>query len=1034
MLVIKDFATTTLASALTAVATTITVANGSKFPALAVGDYFYVVLQDFYDRNLVEVVKVTGVSGNVLTVVRGQDGTVGRAFAVGAYAELRLTVRTFAEFIAQSNVGNLAWGVATASVVAQPNKGYLVNAAGLTITLPNAPVSGQTVGIGDYNSSNHAVTIARNGSNIMGRAENFIFNLENANVVFVYIDATFGWMLSQGFGESQAPYAVFNKLHRTNVSGQKTFPFASTAANTVDVYYNGWKLDPASDYTTTTTEVTLLTPVSSADDVIEIYGWNQALVLNASGITYDNAATGLPAGTMQQAVDKVHDYSFEAIRRSYAEAGYTLRPVPESFGNGGTLTSAKDVLLHAASGKAYSGAGPFPQTVGAGTNPESGFTDRSDALLLKVWLDEARNFNTFGATGLGLVPDDVALQVAIDWAGAKEGRRVYGDSGAEYLINTGLISKYDGKSGFDLSSSCVLDFTGTKLVPNSNDMFGLAISRNHATVIRPTVHNKLNKTNITAYIIGPYLLDAETKLSSSRWSEWTRPVGIGCAHGFIFQPGPSVSGEHSGCFYHTLYSPFFIKTGVGFWFKSNITHDVKPTRIHIYSPRQHSGNCMFDIENAESLRVYAGTADHVNEAGKYPNKPTIRIAKQAADSVDNGLIAFYDFVGEAGGIPYELDGALFKNVFANARFINYATPMGTISATSNPSAQIWGNEGPIYSIRENADRAMARLGVRHILTASEVSAGGKVGGEAYLEWEPNAATYPARLRTGGKGFEIDAVGLSLLVGATGMKVSGGPVTRMDLQDGRNLTSNLQRLGTDSCHVQISGTATDNDFRFYNVNAGATGNGFVFGGADLKYLSTYDRTNYTSLGRPSFIWSVVYAGTGTIQPSDEREKTAPLPIDDAVLDAWGDVQLIVFKWLEAVRQKGEDGARWHFGVIAQQVRDTFIAHELDGCDYALLCYDEWGDVYEPIMAEREAAGIRQVENTETGELEEVTYTYTETYDTGEVKQTQVAGNRWGIRSDQCLFLEAAWNRREVRRQKELNQLMLARLEALEAVCR
>lgn len=307
MLVIKDFATTTLASALTAVATTITVANGSKFPVLSAGDYFYVVLQDFYDRNLVEVVKVTGVSGNVLTVVRGQDGTVGRAFAVGAYAELRLTVRTFAEFIAQSNVGNLAWGVATASVVAQPNKGYLVNAAGLTITLPSTPVSGQTVGIGDYNSGNHAVTIARNGSNIMGRAEDFIFNLENANVVFVYIDATFGWMLSQGFGESQAPYAVFNKLHRTNVLGQKTFPFASTAANTVDVYYNGWKLDPASDYTTTTTEVTLSTPVSSADDVIEIYGWNQALVLDASGITYDNAATGLPVGTMQQAVDYVHN-------------------------------------------------------------------------------------------------------------------------------------------------------------------------------------------------------------------------------------------------------------------------------------------------------------------------------------------------------------------------------------------------------------------------------------------------------------------------------------------------------------------------------------------------------------------------------------------------------------------------------------------------------------------------------------------------------------------------------------------------------
>lgn len=104
MLVIKDFATTTTASALTAAATDIAVVDGSKFPSLAVGDYFYAVIQDFYDVRAVEVVKVIGVSGNVLTVERGQDGTVGRAFLAGAYVELRLTVRTFAESIAQSGV------------------------------------------------------------------------------------------------------------------------------------------------------------------------------------------------------------------------------------------------------------------------------------------------------------------------------------------------------------------------------------------------------------------------------------------------------------------------------------------------------------------------------------------------------------------------------------------------------------------------------------------------------------------------------------------------------------------------------------------------------------------------------------------------------------------------------------------------------------------------------------------------------------------------------------------------------------------
>lgn len=66
----------------------------------------------------------------------------------------------------------------------------------------------------------------------------------------------------------------------------------------------------------------------------------------------------------------------EALRRSYAEAGYNL--VDGSFEERGTLASATSVLLHEASGKAYSGAGPFPQDVERGTDPTSGgFVDRS---------------------------------------------------------------------------------------------------------------------------------------------------------------------------------------------------------------------------------------------------------------------------------------------------------------------------------------------------------------------------------------------------------------------------------------------------------------------------------------------------------------------------------------------------------------------------------------------------------------------------------------------------------------------------------
>lgn len=67
----------------------------------------------------------------------------------------------------------------------------------------------------------------------------------------------------------------------------------------------------------------------------------------------------------------------EALRRSYAEAGYNL--VDGSFEAGGTLVNANDVLLQERTGKGYTGpAGP----VAAGTDPASGgFVDRSGFIV-----------------------------------------------------------------------------------------------------------------------------------------------------------------------------------------------------------------------------------------------------------------------------------------------------------------------------------------------------------------------------------------------------------------------------------------------------------------------------------------------------------------------------------------------------------------------------------------------------------------------------------------------------------------------------
>ena len=85
----------TLSAAINTTATTITLdsGQGSRFPTLGASDHFYGTLVD--TSNNLEIVKVTARSTDSLTVVRGQDGTSGTAFAIGDRFELRPVAALF---------------------------------------------------------------------------------------------------------------------------------------------------------------------------------------------------------------------------------------------------------------------------------------------------------------------------------------------------------------------------------------------------------------------------------------------------------------------------------------------------------------------------------------------------------------------------------------------------------------------------------------------------------------------------------------------------------------------------------------------------------------------------------------------------------------------------------------------------------------------------------------------------------------------------------------------------------------------------
>ena len=86
-------ASTTLNGAITNSATSITVTSALSFPTITEGETTFSVT--LTDGSNVEIVEVTAVSGEVLTVTRGQEGTLGFAFADLDTVALRPTADSF---------------------------------------------------------------------------------------------------------------------------------------------------------------------------------------------------------------------------------------------------------------------------------------------------------------------------------------------------------------------------------------------------------------------------------------------------------------------------------------------------------------------------------------------------------------------------------------------------------------------------------------------------------------------------------------------------------------------------------------------------------------------------------------------------------------------------------------------------------------------------------------------------------------------------------------------------------------------------
>ena len=130
------------------------------------------------------------------------------------------------------------------------------------------------------------------------------------------------------------------------------------------------------------------------------------------------------------------------------------------------------------------------------------------------------------------------------------------------------------------------------------------------------------------------------------------------------------------------------------------------------------------------------------------------------------------------------------------------------------------------------------------------------------------------------------------------------------------------------------------------NNGSNNINYELGGANVRYTMNLSRFNATDdnareLGSSAARWSTVYAATGTINTSDERLKQQVRDISDAETKVAKAAKKLLkaYKYNDAVEAKG-NGARWHIGIIAQELKAAFEAEGLDAHEYGMFCWDEW----------------------------------------------------------------------------------------------
>ena len=240
---------------------------------------------------------------------------------------------------------------------------------------------------------------------------------------------------------------------------------------------------------------------------------------------------------------------------------------------------------------------------------------------------------------------------------------------------------------------------------------------------------------------------------------------------------------------------------------------------------------------------------------------------------------------------------------------------------------------------------------------------------AYIEFKDNLGFTPPR---------VGALAKNLLTYVDGnMKTSVTPA-------GLDVTGNVTATGvttTDTLVVDKDASGILTDFKIAGATCGSvvasagTFPSIAIGSGDVGFIfqtsSTADsirpwditgnqgRSGQIDLGANGAYWDDIYAINGTINTSDRNQKQSIEELTEAETRVAQTCKGLIrkFKWNSAVDKKGVDGARYHFGVIAQDLQAAFAAEGLDAGDYGLFVSSTWTD---EDGVEQTSLGVRYTE--------------------------------------------------------------------------